>query len=210
MMNRTGYFIAPREHNREFVSHAQWSGANRLLSPPECAAIIAMAEEAGWQDASIGSPDSRRIDPSYRCVKVCTLNFRLEADWLYERVSGRVEAANNAYYAFEITGLLEPFQVLRYDAPKAAGDTPGHYDMHQDFGAGYMSRRKLSVVAQLSEGTDYDGCELTLVTHKHEVMGYRGRGEGCLFPSWTPHYVSPITRGTRYAMVAWVHGPPFR
>jgi predicted 2-oxoglutarate/Fe(II)-dependent dioxygenase YbiX len=31
-----------------------------------------------------------------------------------------------------------------------------------------------------------------------------------MFPSWTPHCVSNITRGTRYALVAWVHGTPFR
>jgi PKHD-type hydroxylase len=32
------------------------------------------------------------------------------------------------------------------------------------------------------------------------------RGTVHLFPSYMPHKVTPITRGTRYSLVIWVHG----
>jgi PKHD-type hydroxylase len=31
-----------------------------------------------------------------------------------------------------------------------------------------------------------------------------------LFPSWSLHRVTPVTKGTRYSLVAWVSGPRFR
>ena len=29
------------------------------------------------------------------------------------------------------------------------------------------------------------------------------------FPSWMPHMVTPVTKGTRKTLVGWVHGPDF-
>jgi PKHD-type hydroxylase len=31
-----------------------------------------------------------------------------------------------------------------------------------------------------------------------------------LFPSFVLHRVTPVTKGTRYSLVAWVSGPPFK
>jgi len=209
-MNNTGFFIAPKGLSQEYPSHVQWSGANRMLSAPECTHIIEQAETAGWRAGTIGSATSNREDPGYRRVDVCSATYSKQTEWLYERLSQKVPAANEQYFGFDVVGLMEEVQILRYTAPEVAGEPAGHYDWHQDFGSGYMGRRKLSVVVQLSDGADYEGCELTLMTHKMETMRYRGAGEGVIFPSWTPHCVSNITRGTRYALVAWVHGSPFR
>jgi len=30
------------------------------------------------------------------------------------------------------------------------------------------------------------------------------------FPSYTLHEVTPVTKGTRYTLVGWVHGPAFK
>lgn len=209
-MNTTGYFFTPAPLAQDYPSHVQWTGANALLSPPECAAIIAAAERAGWAPAAVGSGEAARVDPAYRCVSTATLPFGAEHAWLYERVTTRVQWANEAYWRFDLTGLLEPFQVLRYEAPKTSDEIPGHYNWHQDFGAGYMGRRKLTILAQLSAGEDYEGCALTLMSHQSETLNYRNAGDAVAFACWTPHQVSEITRGVRYALVNWIHGPPLR
>lgn len=209
-MNTTGYFVTPPELQYDYPSHVQWSGENRIFSPPECAAIIACGESAGFAQASIGSGNDSRVDPSYRCVSVATLPFSADMAWLYERATTRLQWANDAHWKLDLTGFLEPFQVLRYEAPKTADDIPGHYDWHQDWGRGYMGRRKLTFLAQLSAGEDYDGCEFTLMAHRQETLGYREQGATVAFACWTPHKVSPITRGVRYALVNWIHGPPLR
>lgn len=209
-MNAAGYFIQPpvRPH---FVSHFQYSDANRLLSPPECDAVLALAEKRGFGPAAIGNPDQSRLDEGYRCASVALLEHCVETSWLYERITTRVAGANQ-HFMFELTGLLEGLQVIRYDAPQEPEQHAGHYDWHQDFGGDYMARRKLSVVAQLSEPDAYDGCRLTIMDPgPKELSGvYQQRGAGVIFPSWLPHCVTPITRGTRHALVAWVHGTPFR
>lgn len=207
-MNTHGIFVQPAGLQRDYPSHVQWSGAQRMLSPPECAALIDCGELLGWKPGTIGSAEANRHDPNYRSVEVATLAYRPDFDWLYQRITDWVVGANREYYHFDLAGLLEPLQLLRYTA--AEGQLAGHYDWHQDFGSGYMGRRKLSVVAQLTDGAEYDGCELTLMSHRQEKMPYRGAGDAVVFPSWTPHCVSHITRGVRHALVAWVHGTPFR
>jgi PKHD-type hydroxylase len=209
-MNHVGHFIQPPLLKQEYPSHVQWSGSNRILSLPETEAVIQCGDKFGWGAGAIGGPGANRVDPGYRCVDVCTLPFTDKLHWLYERITARVAAANEQFYGFELSGLLEPLQLLRYTAAQVASQKNGHYDWHQDFGAGYMGRRKLSVVIQLSDALDYDGCELSLMSHRLETMPYKAVGEGVLFPSWTPHYVSEITSGVRHALVAWVHGTPFR
>lgn len=209
-MNTKGYFIEPPVLTRDFPSHVQWSAGNSILSPPECDALIARAEKAGFQPAAIGSNEKFRVDPAYRQTLTSMVEFAPDVDWLYRRVTERVAAANREYYGFDLSGLLEPFQLLKYVAAETEEQQPGHYDWHQDFGSGTMGRRKVSVVINLSDPADYDGCRLTLMSHNAQEMGYRGKGEGFMFPSWAPHMVSNITRGTRYALVAWVHGHPYR
>ena len=38
----------------------------------------------------------------------------------------------------------------------------------------------------------------------------RELGTAVLFPSFIQHRVTEITRGTRYSLVGWVNGKPFR
>ena len=35
-------------------------------------------------------------------------------------------------------------------------------------------------------------------------------GDVLLFPSFTQHQITPITKGIRYSLVSWVSGPPWR
>lgn len=210
-MNKLGYFFRPEMTQQGFVSHCQWSEENSMLSPVECRELIRMGnEDLDMKPAMIGEGNHGRVDANYRCVDAAPIPISKAMMWLYERVTNRVQLANDHYFGFDLTGLSEEFQLLRYTAPQTSDAIAGHYDWHQDFGAGAMSTRKLSVVINLSDPEAYDGCDLHLMTHIEERMPYKAQGEGVMFPTWTPHRVTDITRGVRYAMVAWVHGPRFR
>lgn len=209
-MNREGFFIEPPARQQEYPTHLQYTGDNQFFSSPECDTLIELAHKAGFTPATIGSPTDQRLDPAWRCVDVAMLPFDPSTAWAYERTSKRVQWANADHWGFDLIGLREAFQVLRYRAPAEEGAPAGHYNWHQDYGAGYMGNRKLSFCGQLSAPEDYDGCALELQTHITEPMPYRQRGDAVLFASWTPHRVTPITRGERFAIVSWVHGPAFR
>ena len=69
--------------------------------------------------------------------------------------------------------------------------------------------RKLSITIQLSSPQDYEGGDLILHNGEPEKM-QKELGKLIVFPSYTLHEVTPVTKGTRYSLVAWVAGKPFR
>lgn len=196
-----------------FPSHVQWSAENSLFSPVECDVIVRAGERQQLGFATIGNGDDGPgvVSLGYRCVRSCGLRPQTGGDdleWVFDRIAARVAAANAAYFRFDLTGLGEEIQFLKYETNAAA--EPGHYHWHQDFGGGISSNRKLSLVVQLSDVTDYDGCRLQLMNERVWEVPYTAKGNAIIFPSWTPHQVTDITRGTRYALAVWIHGPQFR
>jgi PKHD-type hydroxylase len=76
--------------------------------------------------------------------------------------------------------------------------------------------RKLSVTISLNEPTEYKGGNLRFDLGPHRPDRYhtckeiRPRGSVVVFPSHIQHQVTPVTFGTRYSLVAWNLGKPFR
>ena len=78
--------------------------------------------------------------------------------------------------------------------------------------------RKLSMTINLNEPGDYDGGNLKFDFgsnredgHQiHEVEEIRPQGSIIVFPSYQYHCVTPVTRGTRYSLVLWTLGQPFK
>lgn len=210
-MTELPYPIRPPQ-NTFLPTHVQWSGDNRMFSPEECKQIIRAGEELGLGFAMIGNGGNNTaiLDKSYRCVKATALWRQKKQDltWVYERIASKIELANRDFYRFDLTGLGEPPQFLKYEVLE--NDVPGHYDWHQDFGGGLSSNRKLSLVVQLSDPADYTGCRLRLMDGKEWEAPYIGQGEAICFPTWAPHRVTPIESGVRYALAVWIHGPQFR
>jgi PKHD-type hydroxylase len=192
-------------------SHCQWTGTNRFLSPPECEAIRTYADALALQAGTIGngSRDGAKEVPSYRRVETCSLDAQ-KFSWLYERIVEKVKLANNDLFRFDLVGIGEAVGYLKYTAPTEGQPIAGHYNWHQDFGGGPYANRKLSMVIQLSDPSEYDGCRLQLCTDGPWECSYIQQGDAIMFPSWTPHQVTEITRGERRALVVWITGPQFR
>lgn len=77
--------------------------------------------------------------------------------------------------------------------------------------------RKISLTCNLNEPGDYDGGNLkfdfghhTEGEQFHECEEIRPQGSVIVFPSFVDHCVTPITRGTRYSLVLWTLGAPWR
>lgn len=210
-MNELPYPIRPPEHPA-FPTHVQWSGDNALFSREECKQIIRAGEALPMGFAMIGNGGNYTgvVNKDYRCVKAAMLwrQEREDLTWVYDRIATKVAYANRDFFRFDLTGLGEAIQFLKYEVLE--NEPPGHYDWHQDFGGGFSSNRKLSMVVNLSDPADYDGCRLRLMDGREWEAPYIGQGEAICFPSWAPHRVTPIERGTRYALAIWVHGPQFR
>jgi PKHD-type hydroxylase len=125
-------------------------------------------------------------------------------DWLYRRLWTAAQECNRLFFNVEITGIEPNVQLARYDATDQ-----GHYTWHTDF-AGVRPNRKISISVQLSAPEDYDGGELELLYSDTPQRLSKARGAFLAFPSFMLHRVTPVTRGTRWSLVAWIVGNRWR
>ena len=104
----------------------------------------------------------------------------------------------------DIVSVEPNVQLARYDS-----SDQGFYDWHTDF-ANARPLRKISFSVQLSRSEDYDGGNLELWVSNRPQPAVRDRGALIAFPSFTLHRVAPVTRGTRWSLVAWILGHRWR
>jgi PKHD-type hydroxylase len=117
---------------------------------------------------------------------------------------GHIASSLNAqYYRFDLTGFGEPIQLTNYDQSEQ-----GMYGWHQDYGGG--TSRKLSLVLQLTDPSQYEGGNLQVLTSGQPQTVRKQRGLVAAFPSYVLHQVTPVMSGNRQSLVAWVSGPAFK
>ena len=173
--------------------------ATEVFSPPECESIIQMYHDRTYEDGLI---QDERADYSARIAQVQHVPPSEENAWVFGRLQGAIVSANQYAYNFELAGFREGFQFTRYDIG-------GHYRWHVDLGLEERMDRKLSLTVQLSDEKAYDGGELQFFPNSFQAP--KGQGVIAIFPSFVPHRVTPVTRGTRFSLVSWVAGEaPFR
>lgn len=174
------------------------------FSKEECAQLIEdMKDQETWIGGVVKSDKELQseVNPDVRNVSIKTVSHAV-CPWVFDKLNQLVWGVNQ-HYQYDLTGFMEQMQLLHY----GEDINGGHYHLHQDHGPGPLSTRKLTIIVQLSEETDYEGCE-THVTCSG--VAPKGIGDVIVFPSYTPHQVTPLTKGSRDALVVWVNGPPFR
>lgn len=137
----------------------------------------------------------------------CELHFpTLEEDpKIYKIISSIITEINNKYFNYDLFESLE-IQIVKYNIG-------GNYNWHNDYGVSQNPNgdRKLSLSVQLSDGNEYEGCDLILCDNSRIYRTLtRNIGCGVVFDSKTPHKVTHLTKGIRYCLVAWAHGPKLR
>lgn len=177
------------------------------FSREECAAIIRMGDNLTLRGGAVGTAtDEYEEVRSIRTVETAMIPLNDSTRWLYDKIRDMVIEANDDCYKFDITGIFEGIQFLRYENK---GDDVGHYDWHQDSGPGDASQRKLSFIAQMSQvGEDYEGCETNIFPLEDPIS--QDQGDAIVFRSDQFHRVQDLKSGVRICIVAWVKGPPLR
>ena len=167
-----------------------------LFTPEECARIVAAC---GSHPMHAGQLVQER--ENYRKASAAWIAPDAGTRWIYERIATMI-AKLNGWYRYELFGFLEPLHFIRYDEG-------GKFDWHLDCGGDRTCTRKLSVTVQLTAPENYSGGGLEFCP-QGELHRSRYHGAATVFPSMLAHRVTPIVRGTRHSIVAWIHGPSFR
>jgi len=147
----------------------------------------------------------------------------LNDTWIYKEIQPYVHKANrNAGWNFQ-WDWSESCQFTKYKLNQ-------YYDWHSDsWDKVYKSNgpdngriRKLSMTCQLTDGSEYKGGELEFdfrnydpytrdeSKHVRKVPEILPKGSIVVFPSHLWHRVKPVTKGTRYSLVVWHLGYPFK
>jgi predicted 2-oxoglutarate/Fe(II)-dependent dioxygenase YbiX len=161
-----------------------------------------IAEHRPWLAEGRLGPGN--TNPDIRRSQVVMLGAEPRYDWLYDRIWAAAQECNRQFFCVDLAGVEANIQLGRYDSADR-----GFYNWHTDF-AGLKPRRKISVSIQLSRGEDYEGGDLELMYGEQPQRMDRGRGAFIAFPSFLLHRVTPVTRGTRWSLVAWIMGPRWR
>lgn len=183
----------------EVEPFAWWDGA---FTEAELNWLQSEAKNAK-QTAIVGDVNGGGVHADVRRSKVSWLNNSQETTWVFRKLSEIGARLNAQHYQFDLTGFGEPLQLTNYDQSEH-----GMYGWHQDFGVGIS--RKLSMVVQLSDPSEYEGGNLQIMNGQHPITVRKQRGLIAVFPSFMLHQVTPVTQGNRQSLVAWVSGAPFK
>jgi PKHD-type hydroxylase len=127
-----------------------------------------------------------------------------KSQWLYKRISDAVLKLNDEIYKFELSGT----EVFQYAIYKDADQ--GEYSWHNDLVANNNKIRKLSVSILLSDTSEYKGGSFLFSPEGNKFEAEQSQGRMIVFPSWTPHCVTPVLKGTRVSLVMWFWGNRFK
>lgn len=148
-------------------------------------------------------------DPEYlrqiRRSHISWLTCNQDNEWVFRKLAPVVSSLNSQFYRFDLTGFGEALQLTNYDKSEN-----GMYGWHQDYGGNRSISRKLSLVLQLTDPSQYEGGNLQIMTSATPISVRKQRGLIAMFPSYTLHQVTPVTQGNRQSLVAWLSGPALR
>ena len=181
-----------------------WRWENEI-NPKLCKEIIELAEDNWSKATTVGDSYLRKGK-----------TFFTNEQHIYDLFFPYMETANkNAGWNFDID-RAEDCQISKYDKND-------HYGAHIDSLGTWSTRynypdnqnlhnrtRKISMTCTLN--SDFEGGELELTT----LAGTNGenleatQGTIVFFPSFLQHRVKPVTKGTRYSIVLWFLGAPWR
>jgi PKHD-type hydroxylase len=178
-------------------SYAYWDNA---FSKEECEKIISAGSSKILENGEIQN-SSRSSE-----IRSSSISWLTPSDnllWAYQRLTSIVDSLNADYFKFDLFGITESLQFTKYSSPD------GKYSKHIDM-IFNGPVRKLSLSVQLSDGETYEGGDLNLYVNDQPSTMKRDQGSVIIFPSYVFHEVTPITSGTRFSLVSWVTGAPFK
>tara|TARA_R110000782_G_scaffold80941_2_gene160127 strand:+ start:379 stop:1011 length:633 start_codon:yes stop_codon:yes gene_type:complete len=178
-----------------------------------------MARTGGYDNKKLNEDEIRNLK-NKRNSDVVWLN----EGWIYKELQPYIHKANKkAGWNFE-WDRSESCQFTKYKHNQ-------YYDWHCDSWAKPYDKpnspdngkiRKLSMTCQLTDGSEYEGGELEFdfrnydpnmrdeFKHLKQAKEILPKGSIIVFPSFVYHRVKPVTKGTRYSLVMWNLGYPFK
>jgi PKHD-type hydroxylase len=198
-----GFSAQPCTHYGPVSMKNLWEVWTSALSDAECDNIISRAQTYPTHIGSIG--DGKNYKTENRNIRSCDVRWldRNAESEIVDRFMSFVRSSNRTNFGINIVSPFE-IQFTEYYATDN-----GKYDWHHDvfFEADRSYNRKLTVVIQLSDPSEYEGGQFEFFSMPSPGEVFMPRGSLLIFPSFFNHRVLPVTKGVRRSLVSWIEGP---
>jgi PKHD-type hydroxylase len=166
-----------------------------------------------WNDPMVQDPkdgEYKKLDS----IRNSTHKWIADDRWECGYVWYYLHKLNLQYYGYQVNAFdSRQVQYIRYEEGQ-------FFNWHVDEGRGTVdpltlqrnqNLRKLSFSLQLSNSDDYEGGDLVFQDFAtgEKTSATRQKGSLIVFDSRVRHKVTPVTKGTRYALVGWLVGDPW-
>jgi peroxiredoxin len=173
----------------------------RVFDFPFCDLLVKLYDRTGGKDSGflldIAGKTQTVVDYRLKRRNDLPLVAPELRETICDQLRRRLLPALKAYFQFDAT-RMDRYIVAYYDS--AVG---GHFYRHRDNVNAGAQHRRFAVTLNLNK--DYDGCDLQFPEFGRKV--YRAPvGGAVVFSCGALHQVTPITRGRRYAFLAFLYG----
>lgn len=187
-------------HRNFNINYSNYYYFTNVFTPVELLDLNLLGEKTKKEKG--GVTDEGKISDT-RISEIGWIMANPESMWLFNKLTTLVFEGNDAMWNFDLLGYNDSLQYTTY---YGGG---GHYDWHTDVGPG-MANRKISVVVQLSDPSEYTGGVLNLNGGNGIIECPKEKNTVIIFPSFVLHRVTPVLTGIRKSLVTWIAGPPLR
>jgi PKHD-type hydroxylase len=191
--------INEQDKSQELLSHYWFENG---FSSYQCKSIINIGKSYPQEKGTIFSTnDDAPSDVRNSTVRWIDLDDP-KIEWLKDELARMALEANDTLFKLDLYGFTEDLQFTEYEGKGK------HYNWHPDIGPD-QNKRKLSIVVQLSNPSDYKGGDL-VINNGDRMVPDKSQGNVIIFPSFLLHKVEPLLSGTRYSLVCWIGGPVWK
>ena len=171
------------------IRKTAWTRIRRkLFTSDQCDDLVRFAETKGRYYRSGG----KRIN---RDVEICYVSPQ-DAPWAYEKIAAAFASENT--WGFVLSAIVEPMRIQRYKRG-------GYSRNHTDYDYKSTDQSKITAIVPLVRRTSWEGGDFFVLGAK--IRKTPDKGDCLLFPSFAWHGLSPVTKGVRIVLSAWVSGP---
>jgi predicted 2-oxoglutarate/Fe(II)-dependent dioxygenase YbiX/peroxiredoxin len=173
----------------------------RVFDFPLCDTLIAFYEKIGGQESGflydVDGKTTRVVDHRIKRRSDLGIAHPQLREAIRSQIVRRLVPTIEQFFQFAAT-RMDRYIVACYDS--AAG---GHFHRHRDNVNIGAQHRRFAVSINLNK--DYDGCDLVMPEFGRRT--YRApMGGAIVFSCGALHQVTPVTRGRRYAFLAFLYG----
>lgn len=191
----------PSESNRSNLRFLNWTQWDERLTDEQCDWIVDIGKS--FEEGLASALGEEETEEKTRLGYLHRIQVNEASKPLYELLYQLITSINERYYGFDLKGII-PADFIEYHADF------GRFDWHDDYAyVGSDKIRKITMIVQLSDSSDYEGGDLETFAHGPTAVP-RDRGTVVAFPPFVPHRVKPVTKGVRRSLVVWATGPLYR